>query len=61
MKKILKTKIIRCRRKFSKNGQAFGGYKIVYYFSDNSKIESDERYESFAGATEAARIIHLNY
>lgn len=32
MKKVLKTKIVtkvtRCRRKVSKNGEAFGGYKI---------------------------------
>ena len=61
MKKLFKTKIIRCRRKFSKNGQAFGGYKIVSFYDDGSKMESLERYETKAGAKESAQTcVHLN-
>lgn len=61
MKKLLKTKIIRCRRKFSKENQAFGGYKIVSFYSDGTKTESLERYETKSGAKESARTcVHLN-
>lgn len=64
MKKLIKTKVVtkvtRCRRKVSKNGEAFGGYKIVY-IKDGVKKESDERYETKAGAELAERTcIHLN-